>query len=220
MLMLDPFNLPAPVILCIGAHCDDVEIGCGGTLAAIAEACPDATFVVWVFSGDARRREESQAAMRSLLAECDVRFSIYDQRDGYFPAAWQQIKEAMHECAGSVAPDLIFTHTLADRHQDHRTVAEITWQVFRDHLILEYEIAKYEGDLGRPNAYVPLTAAQLERKLDVLMTAFRSQHDKRWFNRDVFRSVASLRGIECNSPSGFAEAFHARKVILGSRCGA
>jgi LmbE family N-acetylglucosaminyl deacetylase len=126
-----------------------------------------------------------------------------------------QIKEAFEALKARISPDLIFTHYRHDLHQDHRLIAELTWNTFRDHLVLEYEIPKYDGDLGVPNLFVPLDEALCRRKIDTLMTNFASQRDKRWFSEDLFRSLLRLRGMECNSPSTYAEAFYGRKLVVG-----
>lgn len=205
---------PAPRIVCIGAHCDDIEIGCGGTLAALARAWPDAHFHCWVFSGDAVRVSESRACLERLLGEKRFSLQVADFRDGFFPAHWQSIKEHLSGLSRSVDPDLVFTHAAIDLHQDHRTLSELTWNHFRHHAILEYEIVKFEGDLGRPNFYVPLGTDELDAKVDALMAAFASQTGKPWFTRSTFEAIARLRGVESKAASGYAEAFHARKMVL------
>ena len=213
-----PLALPgtgALEVVCIGAHCDDIEIGCGGALAALADARPDARFHCWVFSGSGVRAQESQACLSQLVGAHRLSLQVFDHRDGYFPAEWAQIKERLSGLSQSVKADIVFTHTRDDSHQDHRTLAELTWNHFRRHLVLEYEIVKYEGDLGRTNCFIPLSAAQLQRKLDALMAAFATQADKGWFTRSTFEAIARLRGVEANAASGFAEGFFARKVVLG-----
>ncbi|WP_439115336.1 PIG-L deacetylase family protein [Hydrogenophaga sp.] len=204
-----------PVVLCLGAHCDDIEIGCGGTLLAIAEACPQAQLHCWVFSGSEPRVAETRCCLERLWG-CE-RFSLValGGRDGYFPADWAFVKAQMQACSLALAPDLVFTHTKDDSHQDHRTVAELTWNHFRNQLILEYEIAKFDGDLGRTNCYVPLTEGQLRRKVAALMASFPSQTNKPWFTESTFEALARLRGVECNAPSGHAEGFYLRKASLG-----
>jgi len=214
MLRLPLSTAPAPLILCIGAHCDDIEIGCGGTLAAIAQAYPATRFVFWVFSGDSTRTQESKACLEMLTKHSELTFEAFDQPDSYFPAHWTAIKKAMHEHGKSLTPDIIFTHATGDAHQDHRTLAELTWNVFRNHWILEYEIPKYDGDLRQPNVFIPLSETLIEQKIDALMTAFASQSQRAWFTAETFRAIARLRGIECNSNSGFAEGFYGRKTVL------
>lgn len=203
-------------ILCIGAHSDDIEIGCAGSLGAWAARHPSARFVWAVFSGNEERIAETRAAAAAFLGP-EARLEIHPHRfrDGYFPAQYAEIKEALHQLRGRVAPTLVLTHHQHDAHQDHRLLAELTWQTFRDHLVLEYEIPKYDGDLGRPNLFIPLSAELARRKADILTATFASQAGKAWFTADTFLGLMRLRGIECHSPSGFAEAFFARKVLLG-----
>jgi LmbE family N-acetylglucosaminyl deacetylase len=205
----------APTILCIGAHCDDIEIGCGGTLVHWARQYPEAQFVWAIFASEEGRDAESRSAARQLLgpsARVDLRFPGF--RASYFPAQFTAVKDAFEEIKAQVKPSLVLTHRLEDRHQDHRLLAELTWNTFRSHLVFEYEIPKYEGDLGQPNVFVPLAVSELDHKVRTLMECFPSQHPRRWFTEDTFRAMARLRGIECDSPTGFAEAFHARKVCL------
>jgi LmbE family N-acetylglucosaminyl deacetylase len=211
-LRLGKFADP-PVILCVGAHCDDIEIGCGATLVRLRREYPAARFIWAIFASEAGREQESRAAAAKLVdATVELRFCGF--RGSYFPAAYECIKDAFEELKASVRPELIFTHHLEDRHQDHKTLAELTWNTFRGHLILEYEIPKYEGDLGRPNLFAPCTASDLELKIGTLMECFPSQRARSWFTEDTFRALARLRGIECAAPTGFAEAFHARKLCL------
>ena len=200
-------------VLCLGAHCDDIEIGCGATLLTLAERAPGASFHWVVLSGAGLRERETRAAGAALLG-ASLQVSVGDFRTSYFPAAWGEIKDRFERLKSGLSPDLVFTHRLEDRHQDHRVVAELTWNTFRKHTILEYEIPKYEGDLGQPNLFVPVGAGHAERKVRTLMECFPSQHDHPWFSPEVFRGTLSLRGVECASPSGYAEAFHARKLIM------
>lgn len=206
---------PRPVIACLGAHCDDIEIGCGGTLAALAAAHPGAHFHCWAFSGDEVRAAESRNCLEALLGPERFTLRVLEFRDGFFPADWTAIKQRVREFSQAVDPDLVFTHAGADGHQDHRALCELTWNHFRRHSILEYEIVKYDGDLGRPNVYMPLTATQMRLKVQALMNSFASQTTKAWFTASTFEAIARLRGVECIAPSGFAEAFHARKMVLG-----
>jgi LmbE family N-acetylglucosaminyl deacetylase len=172
--------------------------------------------IVWVvFSGDDIRESETRAAAATLLgtgpqSTVDVRRF----RGSYFPYLGPELKDAFESIKGRVAPDLIFTHFLRDRHQDHRVIAELTWNTFRNHAILEYEIAKFEGDLEFPNVYCPISAANVALKVDTLMDSFPSQHSRTWFDRELFAGLMRLRGVECNSPSRYAEAFHGRKLTL------
>jgi LmbE family N-acetylglucosaminyl deacetylase len=200
-------------VLCLGAHCDDIEIGCGATLLELTRARPDARIHWVVFSGDAQRADETRSAARQI-GEHGIDVEVCDFRNGYFPYVGSQIKDYFEALKTRVHPTLIFSHWLSDRHQDHRTIAELTWNTFRDHPIMEYEIAKFEGDLGHPNAFVPVSSETARRKISILRDAFVSQRDKHWFSDDMFWAMLRLRGIECNAPSGYAEAFHSRKVAL------
>jgi len=213
MLRLSPG--PLRKILCLGAHADDLEIGCGGTLLKLLAEQKHVSVHWIVFSGSAARATEARHSADEFLrdaAATDVQ--ILSFRDSFFPYAGAEIKEVFAKLASSLSPDLIFTHRREDLHQDHRTLADLTWCAFRDHWILEYEIPKYEGDLGSPNVYVPLDAEVVDRKIGTLSAAFPSQHEKPWFSPETFYSLLRIRGLECNSPSRFAEAFHCRKLIL------
>ena len=203
-------------ILCLGAHSDDIEIGCGGTLLKLLAQRPGLT-VHWVILGahGDRADEARQSAERFLSDAAGARVDVRGFRDSYFPYIGGEIKDFFHELGGRVAPDLVFTHRREDLHQDHRLTAELTWNVFRNHLILEYEIPKYEGDLGAPNVFVPLEEATCGRKVAAIMEHFRTQHEKHWFCEDLFWSVLRLRGAESNSPTRFAEAFTCRKMTIG-----
>ncbi len=204
----------AATILCIGAHCDDIEIGCGATLVRLAREHPGLRFVWAVFAGDEQRERESRAAAAELLGRERVEFRHLGFRESYFPSEHDRIKDAFEALKAAIKPDLILSHRLEDRHQDHEVLAKLTWNTFRSHLILEYEIPKYEGDLGQPNLFVPVSEADLERKVDILMRCFGSQHGRSWFTPATFRALGRIRGIECASGSGYAEAFHARKICL------
>jgi LmbE family N-acetylglucosaminyl deacetylase len=211
---LEALARPIERVLAIGCHADDIEIGCGGTLILLSRARPglDLTWVVLAASGD--RAGEARASARAFLADAemsDVR--IHEFRDGFLPYGGGEVKEVFEDLK-DVRPDLVFTHTRHDLHQDHRLACELTWNTFRDHLILEYEIPKYDGDLGTPNFYVPLEETVVRRKIEHLMRAFPSQAANAWFSEDTFRAVLRLRGIECNAESGLAEAFYGRKVAL------
>jgi LmbE family N-acetylglucosaminyl deacetylase len=215
MLCFKP-DLPADgTILCLGAHCDDIEIGCGGTLIELRRRHPQLRFVWVVFSGDAIRERETRAAAAALLgAGAKVTVDVYRFRGSYFPYCGADIKDAFEVLRSRVAPDLVLTHYLGDRHQDHRVIAELTWNAFRSHAILEYEIPKYEGDLAQPGFYCPLSPATVDLKVATLMRCFPSQRSHQWFDADLFHGHLRLRGIECNSPTRRAEAFHARKLVL------
>lgn len=202
-------------LLCLGAHSDDIEIGCGGTVLNWLKTMP-AVEVTWVvFAGDEVRVAEARKSATALLRGAKaVRLAFGGFHDGYFPAQYAEIKSFFEDLKRSVQPDIIFTHCLEERHQDHRLLAELTWNTWRDHLVYEYEIPKYEGGLPQPNAYVPLPAPLARRKLAHLDRHFASQRSKDWFRADVFQAQMLLRGIECRAPGGFAEAFHARKIVL------
>jgi len=199
-------------VLALGAHCDDVEIGCGGTLASAARLTPRPEISIVLFSSDDTREREARASTKRLFG-ADAAVTVHRFRNGYFPHESDQIKDRFEELKAMLSPDLIFTHALHDRHQDHRVVGELTWNTFRNHLILEMEIAKYEGDLGQPNTFFPLERAMLDEKVQTLLGCYPTQRSKTWFSEETFRALARLRGIECNSPSGYAEAFHCRKLI-------
>lgn len=201
-------------VLCIGAHCDDIEIGCGATLLRLAgERELDVTWLV-LCSTPARAAEAEASAGRFLAKTRRREVQIERFRDGYLPAQWAAVKDCFEALKRTARPDLIFTHERDDRHQDHRLACELTWNTFRDHTILEYEIAKYDGGLGQPNFYVPVAAAVAARKVRYLQSAYASQRAKRWFSEDAFMALMRLRGIECNATRGLAEAFHARKVVV------
>lgn len=202
-------------VLCLGAHCDDVEIGCSGAIMRWLRDSPGVRFHWVVFSGSGQRESETRAAARRILGDVGSHeVEVLRFRESYFPQEYAAIKDRFEALRASGSPDLVLTHHLGDRHQDHRTLAELTWNTFRDHTVLEYEIAKYEGDLGHPNVFVPLEREVVEAKIDTLMTSFPSQHARRWFEPETFRGLMRLRGVESNAPSGYAEAFHARKLVL------
>jgi LmbE family N-acetylglucosaminyl deacetylase len=199
-------------VLAIGAHCDDIEIGCGATLLRLAsERALDVSWLV-LCSDPPRAAEAADSASRFLRRARSRKVRIESFRDGYLPAQWAAAKDCFEQLKRQVRPDLIFTHERDDRHQDHRVASELTWNTFRDHAILEYEIAKYDGGLGQPNFYVPVSAALAGRKVAHLMAAYRSQRQRRWFTAETFEALLRLRGVECNAR--FAEAFHARKVVI------
>ena len=203
-------------ILCLGAHGDDIEIGCGGTVLRLLEQYPD-TQVSWVVfsdSGSKQRRNEAIASVKTILGQSARRIEVKGFRDGFFPFYGEQLKEFFEQLKREVDCDVVFTHCGEDLHQDHRLVSQLTWNTFRDHLILEYEIVKYDGDLGTPNFYVALDKGICDRKVETLMRQFESQRYKSWFTEDVFYSMLRLRGVECNSPGRYAEAFYARKLRI------
>jgi len=204
---------PPRRILCLGAHCDDIEIGCGGTVLRLLESHNDCEVYWLVFtSTPERKREAEQAADLFLKRAKSKRVMIRDYRDGFLPYSGPAVKDEFESLKREFSPDLILTHYRHDLHQDHRLICELTWNTFRDHLILEYEIPKYDGDFGSPNFFVELDERLVEAKLDLLFRAFKSQDGKHWFTRDLFSAVMRLRGMEANSPTCFAEGFYARKM--------
>jgi len=201
-------------VLCVGAHCDDIEIGCGGTLLHLKMAFPRLRFHWVVFSASGTRGQEAAKAAELFTAGCEKDIVLKEYRDGFLPYIGSEVKDSFEELKHRVDPDIIFTHWHGDAHQDHRLLCELTWNTFRDHLILEYEVPKYDGDMGRPNLFVPLEAPLYERKVDYLFEAFASQQGKRWFDRETFLGLMRIRGMESNSSSGYAEAFYSRKIVL------
>jgi LmbE family N-acetylglucosaminyl deacetylase len=202
-------------LLAIGAHSDDIEIGCGGTILRLIEqdALSEVSWVV--LTGETKRAAEAGQSADALLAGVpSSRVILKDFRDGYFPYDGADIKGFFEELKAELSPDVILTHQRSDLHQDHRVTCELTWNTFRDHLILEYEIPKYDGDMGAPNLFVPLAESLCRRKVDHLMEHFGSQVPKRWFKEDLFSGLLRLRGMECNSPTSYAEAFYCRKAVL------
>ena len=202
-------------ILCLGSHSDDIEIGCGGTilrlLAEVQEI--DVTWIVLASNAD-REREARNSAAQFLGRAAKKNVIVKSFRDGFFPFDGAQIKNYFEQEIKPISADLVFTHNRKDAHQDHRLVAELTWNTFRNHLILEYEIPKYDGDMGQPNFFVPLDRDICENKTRYLLEAFQTQRSKAWFSRETFLGLMRLRGVECVSPSGYAEAFYCRKVIV------
>src|SRR6266850_2334289 len=208
-------NDEAVKILCLGAHCDDIEIGCGGTILKLLERHNGSRVYWFVISSDPQRAVEARRSADLFLQKAtSAKIVISDFKDGFFPYVGAQIKELFENLKQQVSPDLIFTHYRNDLHQDHRVVSELTWNTFRDHLILEYEIPKYDGDLGSPNVFVPLDRSLGHRKIEAIMTGFPSQVGKRWFDEDLFRSMLRLRGMECNASADYAEAFYCRKLVV------
>jgi LmbE family N-acetylglucosaminyl deacetylase len=202
-------------ILCLGCHADDIEIGCGGTILRLRREYPECVVTWVVFSALGDRAAEAQRAAVRFVGPTYLRGPILKTfQDGFMPFAGAEIKAAFEELKQTASPDLIFTHSRADAHQDHRIVADLTWSTFRNHLIFEYEIPKYDGDMGRPSLFVPLSMDTCERKVGLITDTFQSQATKRWFKPETFMSLMRLRGMECNSPSGYAEAFYVRKLVL------
>jgi LmbE family N-acetylglucosaminyl deacetylase len=202
-------------VLCLGAHPDDIEIGCGGTLLHLIESRAPVDLDWVVFSGNAVRAREARRGARLFAKGArKLRIATHRFRDGFFPSQTVRIKEEFERIKRRAAPDLVFAPWRGDAHQDHRTLAELTWNTFRDHLVLEYEIAKYDGDLGSPNLYVPLAEKACRQKTDHILAAFPSQSGNQWFDGDAFRALLRLRGIESNATSLFAEGFYCRKIVL------
>ena len=206
---------PITQVLALGCHSDDIEIGCGATLIALTRARPEVE-VTWVVLGaDGGRADEARASAARFLGSArraDV--VVHGFRDGFFPYLGGEVKDAFEALKASIDPQLVLTHTRFDLHQDHRLVCELTWNTFRDHLILEYEVPKYDGDLGTPNLFVPVSRELAEEKARLLTEAFPTQSGKHWFDTDVFLGLMRLRGMESRSESGFAEAFTCRKLSL------
>jgi LmbE family N-acetylglucosaminyl deacetylase len=202
-------------ILCLGAHCDDIEIGCGGTILRLLQEEPACDIYWQVFSSNpARKREATKAAGLFLEKAKSKKVAVRNYRDSFFPTLHPRIKLEFERLKQQFVPDLILTHYRHDLHQDHRVICELTWNTFRDHLILEYEIPKYDGDLGRPNFFVPLEQEIYQKKVRYTLGTFVTQRAKRWFEQETFLAIMRLRGMECVAPSGYAEAFYCRKLVL------
>ncbi|HRQ40407.1 MAG TPA: PIG-L family deacetylase [Chloroflexota bacterium] len=204
-----------PQILCLGAHSDDIEIGCGGTILRLIEEYPNLSVYWIVFSASESRKQEAVASAHQFLEKAAHKeIVVKDFRDGFFPYMGAEIKGYFEELKQTTAPDLIFTHYRHDLHQDHRLLNELTWNTFRHHLVLEYEIPKYDGDLGTPNVFVPLSQQIGTYKITCLLQHFQTQTNKHWFTDRLFESIMALRGIESRAPDGYAEAFYGRKIVL------
>jgi LmbE family N-acetylglucosaminyl deacetylase len=223
MMPMLSLNLPqdsAPLqLLFLGAHSDDIEIGCGGTILQLLSARRNlhVTWVVFSSPGE-REREARTGASLFLQGAKEQKVVVMNFRDGFFPYQGADIKEFFEELKKDVDPDLIFTHYREDRQQDHRTISDLTWNTWRRHLILEYEVPKYDGDLGRPNLFVPLDKEVCARKIQHICTAFRSESSsKAWMTEDTFQAILRLRGVECAAPDKYAEAFHCHKLVLGGK---
>jgi len=201
-------------ILCLGAHSDDIEIGCGATLLTMAarRPRPESRWVVWSAAG--QREHEAKRGARKFLGVATEGIRVHAFRFGYNTAAFTEIKEAFENLAREFRPDIVFTHARDDRNQDHRIVSDLTWNTFRNQLILEYEIPKWDGDLGRPNFYVPVSPSTARRKARALLSVFGTQRSKDWFREEIFLGLMRLRGMECRAAGGHAEAFYARKLTL------
>lgn len=201
-------------ILCLGAHSDDIEIGCGGTILQLSHRYPNCVFHWVVFSATGAREAEARRAA-DLFAGSRVKGPLLKSfKDGYMPFVGTEVKTVFETELKHISPALIFTHNRKDAHQDHRLLAELTWNTFRNHSILEYEIPKYDGDMGQPNVFFALEASIYKKKVSNLMEAFKSQRGKHWFREETFLGLMRLRGMECNAPSGYAEAFYGRKLMF------
>ena len=213
-LKLPPDSASPFKILCLGSHSDDIEIGCGGTILRLLSSNHNVEVAWVVFSSSKEREREARKSAELFLKQAKQKeIVVKDFRDGYFPFEGTKIKD-FFEGLKKVSPSLVLTHSRKDAHQDHRLIAELTWNTFREHLILEYEIPKYDGDMGQPSVFVPLDTEICQTKVRYLMDAFESQRKKRWFQPETFLSLMRLRGMECNAPSGYAEAFYCRKLVL------
>jgi len=205
-------------VLCLGAHADDIEIGCGGTVLRILSEHPDSEFFWVVFSsGREREREALDSAALFLERTNHKQVIVKSFRDGFFPYEGEKIKEFFEELKKSVSPDVIFTHYRTDRHQDHRTISDLTWNTWRSHFILEYEIPKYDGDLGSPNCFVPLTREVCDQKIKYICDVFQTQNNKAWLTEDTFQAMLRIRGVECAATDKYAEAFYCRKMVCDLR---
>ncbi len=202
-------------VLCLGAHSDDIEIGCGGTILRLLSGNRDVEVHWVVFGATAKRKREALASARKFLGRAKrKKIIIKDFRDGFFPYRGERIKEYFEQLKTEFAPDVIFTHNRDDLHQDHRLISDLTWNTFRNHLILEYEVVKYDGDIGRPNFFVQLDKATCETKLMHILQSFRSQKERDWFTEDAFLSMLRIRGIESRARDRYAEAFYCRKIVV------
>lgn len=202
--------------LFIGAHCDDIEIGCGGVVLRLIKEYPKAFFRWIVLSSTEQRAAEALISSDLFLAATSNKEVLINNfRNGYLPYIGAEIKDYFERIKKTVNPDVIFTHYGQDYHQDHRILSELTWNTFRNHFILEYEIPKYDGGLNSPNIFFPLTQSESQKKVDILLQCFTSERSsKNWFTKETFQGLMRLRGVECNAPSGYAEAFYCRKAIF------
>ncbi len=200
-------------VVALGAHCDDIAIGAGGTLYAMCSARPGVRVDALVLSGGGTEREdEERAALAAFCPGADLDVTVHKLPDGRLPAHWDEAKNALEELRGRCDPDVLFAPRVEDAHQDHRGLARLVTTAFRDHLVLGYEIVKWDGDLGRPNSYQPLSAEMAEKKVALLQQHYASQRHRPWYDREAFLGLARIRGIECQAR--YAEAFHVTKQIL------
>lgn len=208
-------NSSLRTVLCLGAHSDDIEIGCGGTILKLIENFPNLSFYWVVFGATGKRQEEALASAESFLQGAgDTKIVIQEFRDGFFPYIGADIKEFFEQLKKEVSPDLIFTHYRNDLHQDHQLISTLTRNTFRDHLIFEYEIPKYDGDLGTPNTFVHINESIRQQKINLLIKHFDTQSNKHWFTEETFSSILRIRGIESNSTEKYSEAFYCYKAIF------
>lgn len=217
MLTFRPDREPsAPLrVLAVGAHSDDIEIGAGGTILRLVRERPGLVVRWAVFCSTPQREREARDSAADFLAGCPrAEVEVFDFQDAFLPTRLADVKRRF-ETFKDFAPDLIFTHCRHDLHQDHRVLCELAWNTFRDHAILEYEIPKYDGDLASPSAFVPLSEGIASRKVELLIKHFGTQRAKHWFDEELFKGLMRLRGVECRSPSRYAEGFYGRKLTLG-----
>lgn len=209
------FNLPKQTrkILCLGAHADDIEIGCGGTLLKWIKARSDLEIQWVVFTAEGKRAQEARSSAKAILQKAKQKVTVKDFRGSFLPYQGSGVKDCFEALKGSFQPDLVFTHYRDDRHQDHRLLSDLAWNTFRDHLILEYEVPKYDGDLGSPNVFVPIESELSKKKASHICRFFQTQANKHWFSEETFLALMRLRGVECSAP--YAEAFYCRKLVLG-----
>jgi LmbE family N-acetylglucosaminyl deacetylase len=201
-------------VLCLGAHCDDIEIGCGGTIMKLSQEYKVQQLKWLVFTSSVEREAEAMKSAEHLTQRCKEKEIIVKKfKDGFLPYEGPKLKQEF-ETLKAFNPDIIFTHYRHDLHQDHRVVCELTWNTFRNNLILEYEIPKYDGDLGNPNYYVTIEETVARKKVQVITDCFQSQAGKQWFDKDTFFSLMRLRGVEAASPTKYAEGFYVRKLVM------
>ncbi|WP_441000167.1 PIG-L deacetylase family protein [Fodinibius sp. SL11] len=202
-------------MLFLGAHCDDIEIGCGGTVLHMIENYK-IDHIKWVVftSNEVRKKEAESSAKEFLKSVKNADVDVYDYQDGFLPSVWSEIKVRFEDLKKEIEPDIIFTHYRNDLHQDHRTLNELTWNTFRNHLIFEYEIPKYDGDIGNPNLFVPLNEDQIKQRNEIITSCFKSQQNKQWLDDSLLTSMPRIRGIECASKGKYAEAFYSRKLTI------
>ena len=215
LLLISPNKDKGLHLLCLGPHSDDIEIGAGGTILRLLNEGV-VTNVTWiVFAAVGQREQEARRSAEAFLAEAEEKTIILRSfRDGFFPYIGDRVKDYFEEFKQTLQPDIIIAPYGGDKHQDHRLISELTWNTFRNHLILEYEIVKYDADLGQPNFFVPLEEETCQKKINILTTTFESQHRRDWFTKDAFLSIMRIRGIEAKSPTGYAEAFSCRKMVI------